>query len=103
MSTLLFALCLTENRELADKLQLMDRKREDVRDSFLDMVENENETAIQALETPIEVYKIQAALISPRRVESRAGVKGEGNPSPLISMHEARRRFGFRFVKFFTE
>lgn len=56
--TLLFALRLPENRELADKAQLMDRKREDVRDSFLDMVDNENETAIQALETPIEVFKI---------------------------------------------
>lgn len=33
----------------------MDRRREDVRDSFLDMVNAENETAIQAFETPLEV------------------------------------------------
>lgn len=33
----------------------MDRKREDVRDSFLDMVDNENDTNIKALETPLEV------------------------------------------------
>lgn len=44
-----------EQREHAAKVQTMDRRREDVRDSFLDMVDAENETAIQALETPLEV------------------------------------------------
>ena len=33
----------------------MDRRREDVRDSFLDMVDAENENAIQTFETPLEV------------------------------------------------
>lgn len=59
----------------------MDRKREDVRDSFLDMVDNEKETAIQALETPIEVFKIYAAFISTRRVESRPGGREKRIPS----------------------
>lgn len=44
-----------EQRMHATKVQAMDRRREDVRDSFLDMVDAENETAIQALETPLEV------------------------------------------------
>ncbi|CAM9176459.1 unnamed protein product, partial [Hapterophycus canaliculatus] len=43
-----------EQRRHAEKVQTMDRRREDVRDSFLDMVDAENETAIQALETPLE-------------------------------------------------
>ncbi|CAM9768530.1 unnamed protein product, partial [Scytosiphon promiscuus] len=43
-----------EQREHAAKVQTMDRRREDVRDSFLEMVDAENETAIQALETPLE-------------------------------------------------
>ncbi|CAM9280499.1 unnamed protein product [Ectocarpus sp. 4 AP-2014] len=44
-----------EQRMHATKVQAMDRRREDVRDSFLDMVDAENETAIQALETPLEM------------------------------------------------
>lgn len=36
----------------------MDRRREDVRDSFLDMVDAENETALLALKTPLEVSRV---------------------------------------------
>lgn len=46
----------TEHREHATRVQQMDRRREDVRDSFLDMVDAENENAVQALETPLEVH-----------------------------------------------
>ena len=53
----------TEKREHARKVHMMGRRREDVRDSFLDLVDNEKETAIQALETPLEVSTLK---ITPR-------------------------------------
>ena len=48
-------IALAEHQQQATKAQIMDRRREDVRDSFLDMVDAENEAAIQTLETPLEV------------------------------------------------
>ncbi|CAM9494508.1 unnamed protein product [Laminaria digitata] len=44
-----------EHQHHVTKAQIMDKRREDVRDSFLDMVDAENEAAIQTLETPLEM------------------------------------------------
>lgn len=50
----------------------MDRRREDVRDSFLDMVDAENETAIQTFETPLEVSEHLSHLF-PVRAKRKTG------------------------------
>lgn len=85
----------------------MDRRREDVRDSFLDMVDAENENAIQTLETPLEVsIPVPKSLgyvehVQPGRVGEEGGEAAETilPPLPYPTASFSEHGTTFRLIK----
>lgn len=57
----------TGRQEHESRVQIMGRRRDDVRDTFLDMVSAENETAVQSYETPLDVRATSGYSLVPGR------------------------------------